>query len=354
MTREELTLLNLGENLDQLMNLDPRGYGICRLLYQTIRPHTPMPLTIHAAGQLLRSIRPQSPVYLITGFILAPFNQPETDGVIGSLLLARALIMASDAKPFLICPKDAQKAIADCAASIGIQVFETVKEVMETPFSMGVIPFTKEKSKAKEQAESIVNSFGLPDAVISVEAPGANAEGEYHNAIGENVTALEAKSDVLFCLLRQKGVMSLAIGDLGNEIGMGTIGAGIKKSIPYTDKGECRCGCNGGILAASEADCVITATASDWGCYGLIGALAYLKRNMEIMHKGETEAKLIETACQSGLIDMTGPGMEGIDGFPKEMNVEIVRLMRSCVKYAIDYEEKGGHWFEGVMNKLDL
>lgn len=354
MTREELTKLNVGENLDQLMNLDPRGYGVCRILYRSSRAYTKMPLTIHAGERLLQSIGAKDTVFIITGFILSPFNQPETDGVIGSLLLARALIMASDAKPFLICPEDAKKAVINCAVSIGLQVFETAGEVMETPFSIGIISFTKEKSKAEEQAESIINSVGLPSAVISVEAPGANAEGEYHNAAGENVTALEAKSDVLFCLLRRKGVMSLAVGDLGNETGMGTIGADIRKGIPYTDRGECRCGCGGGILAASEADCIITAATSDWGCYGLIGALAYLKKNMEIIHTGEMEKRLIETACKSGLIDMNGPGVEGIDGFPTEMNVEIVGLMRSCVEYALGYEGKGGHWFEGVINKMDL
>ena len=33
MTQKELTDLNIGENLDTLANLDPRGYGVCRILY---------------------------------------------------------------------------------------------------------------------------------------------------------------------------------------------------------------------------------------------------------------------------------------------------------------------------------
>ena len=33
MTRDELEKRNVGENLDALMNLDPRGYGVCRILY---------------------------------------------------------------------------------------------------------------------------------------------------------------------------------------------------------------------------------------------------------------------------------------------------------------------------------
>lgn len=32
MTQYELTKYNIGEDLDSLMNLDPRGYGVCRIL----------------------------------------------------------------------------------------------------------------------------------------------------------------------------------------------------------------------------------------------------------------------------------------------------------------------------------
>ncbi len=31
MNRDELEKRNVGENLDALMNLDPRGYGVCRI-----------------------------------------------------------------------------------------------------------------------------------------------------------------------------------------------------------------------------------------------------------------------------------------------------------------------------------
>lgn len=68
--------------------------------------------------------------------------------------------------------------------------------------------------------------------MISVEACGGNAKGVYHNAVGKDVTALEAKSDVLWNELRARGVPNVAIGDLGNEIGMGTIGEHIKNMCP--------------------------------------------------------------------------------------------------------------------------
>ncbi len=39
MTRDELEKRNVGENLDALMNLDPRGYGVCRILYAGSRAY---------------------------------------------------------------------------------------------------------------------------------------------------------------------------------------------------------------------------------------------------------------------------------------------------------------------------
>ena len=38
MTRDELEKRNVGENLDALMNLDPRGYGVCTFCMQAAAP----------------------------------------------------------------------------------------------------------------------------------------------------------------------------------------------------------------------------------------------------------------------------------------------------------------------------
>lgn len=351
MTRQELTEWNVGENLDQIMNLDPRGYGVCRILYEGSREYTGKPLTINGGERLIEKVKAKDLVYIMTGFVLSPFMKAETDGAIGAVLLARALVHAMGAKPVIICPEEAVKAIAACARTAGLKAFENVDEVMETDSSIGILSFTKDQKEVQRDAGDMLDRYKLPSAVIAIEAPGANEKGEYHNAIGLNVTALEAKPDVLFRMLCQRGVMSLAIGDLGNEIGMGTIGVHIRKKIPYTDREECRCGCQGGILADTKAEHIITAATSDWGCYGLIGALAYLKKNIDIMQTPELEARIIETACERGLIDMNGPGFQGIDGFGAELNINVVRVMRSCVEYAMEYEKTGEHWFDGVIKK---
>ena len=106
-----------------------------------------------------------------------------------------------------------------------------------------------------------------------------------------------------------------------------------------------------GLLAAATADSIITATCSDWGCYGLMAALAYLLRNIDILHTEEMEAEVMRTAARSGMIDMTGSLLPGIDGFNLKMNVSILSLMRQCTDYALRYSHNSDRWFGPVLAK---
>lgn len=183
MTRDELEKRNVGENLDALMNLDPRGYGVCRILYAGSRAFTGEPLTMHAAQMLCDSIKENDLVYILVGFVLLPHKVPEMDGTVSAMLLARALVMAFNAKPVIVCPADSVQAIEKCAAVVGLHIYEDLDTVQELPLSMGVVAFTKDKAAAPAQAEALATR--KPAAVISVEASGANALGVYHNAIGK-------------------------------------------------------------------------------------------------------------------------------------------------------------------------
>lgn len=81
MTQKELTLLNLGDSLDNISNIDPRGYGVCHILYPASREYTGGPLCMNAAGKLCDTLKQDDLVYIMTGFVLPPFGSAETDGV---------------------------------------------------------------------------------------------------------------------------------------------------------------------------------------------------------------------------------------------------------------------------------
>ena len=128
MTNEELTLYNIGENLDSLMTLDPRGYGVCRILYRAARDYAGEPLSVHAAKGLVAHIHSGDLVYIITGFVLLPWKQPETDGMVSSMMLARFLIKAFDCTPVLVVPEECMEAVRRLAMVLGFHLYDTVEE----------------------------------------------------------------------------------------------------------------------------------------------------------------------------------------------------------------------------------
>lgn len=345
MTQQEITLFNLGGSLDDLANLDPRGYGVCKLLYEAAREFTGAPLCVNSAEKLTKTLKAGSLVYIMTGFVLHPFGKAETDGAVGAVLLARALVKAFNAKPVIICPEECVNALSLIAQRIGLSVCCSVEDVMNNPRLVGVITFTKDRASAEMCANAII-SRGVPDAVIAIECPGENAKGVYHNAKGVDVTHLEAKQDILFEKLRDRGVLNIAIGDLGNEIGMGAIGDYIKEKIPFAGDGACSCGCEGGICVRTKADNIITATVSDWGCYSLIAMLAYILENPDIMHDADIEKTALEAAAKGGLIDMTGESIPAIDGLGANIICPIVTLMKELTVSALNLRESCKIWFE--------
>ena len=348
MNQQQLTLLNIGQNLDDLMNLDPRGYGVCRILYKGAREKCKLPLTMNAALHLKKVLRPGSLVYIFTGFVLPTHQKPETDGIVSAILLARALARGFSAVPVLVCPEECIAAARNMAPVAGLHAYDTIGEALAYPAALALVPFTKDSGKAKDQAEELLNRHS-PVAGISVEHPGANDLGVYHNAIGKNVTALEDKSDVLFELMHKRKILTIAIGDLGNEMGLGSLMKHIQKHIPYAAPGACACGCGGGICARTRAGHVITATVSDWGCYGLMAALAFLLKDMSIMHDGDMEREMLLSATRNGMVDMNGWLIPAIDGFELKMHVLLVELMRECISYPMQLEKTCKPWFDKVL-----
>ena len=103
--------------------------------------------------------------------------------------------------------------------------------------------------------------------------------------------------------------------------------------------------------------CIVMATAALLLAYASFtekkrkAALAYLLRNIDILHTEEMEAEVMRAASRSGLIDMTGSLLPGIDGFNLKMNVSILSLMRQCTDYALRYSHRSDRWFGPVLEK---
>lgn len=350
MTKQQMTELNLGDNLDQLMNLDPRGYGVCKILYKGARDFTGEPLSMHCAKELKKVCTEGDIVYIFTGFVLLPNYHAEMDGIIGAMLIARALVKAYGVKPVIICPDENMIAVKNLAPVIGLHFYENIEDLKKFPISIGAIAFTKEDSEAKKQAEEIL-SIVPPKAMIAIEAPGSNSKGVFHNAIGKDLSFLECRSEVLFELGQEKGIWNMAIGDLGNEMGMGAISNHLVKYIPYMEEKGCICGCEGGSMAHVAADHIMTATVSDWAAYALIAATAYLNHDASLLVTPEMEEDAIKTASNSGMVDMYGWLEYAIDGISMDFQVNLVSMMKLCVENVFKHENMCDLWFSKVDEK---
>ena len=176
MNKTELTKLNVGYNLDWLMNLDPRGYGVCRILYDGASKYTGKPLSLNGAEGLVKNIKKGEKVFILTGFILLPWNEAETDGIISSTVFARFVIRAFGAKPVMIVPEQCEKAIKAMSEVLGVNITYDIDNIPDN--TICIISFTKDKNKENEETAELL-SHGLPCAVISNEAPGRNKKKVY-------------------------------------------------------------------------------------------------------------------------------------------------------------------------------
>lgn len=348
MNREELTLLNIGDDLDSLMNIDPRGYGVCRILYDGARQFTGEPLCVNGAKGLAKNVKQGQKVFILTGFVLLPWEEAETDGIISSVLFARFLIKAFGAKPVLMVPDQCTKAIVAMSRVLDFEISYDLDDIGDN--TVCVVEFTKNLDDAETQSEEIL-SHGLPCAVISNEAPGRNRNGYYHNAVGVNTTNVEAKYDVLFKKCQQLGIYNLSIGDLGNEIGMAAIEDHIRQYIPYAEEGGCKAGTGFGILADTAADNIITATCSDWGCNALMAATAFVLGKPELFHSQEEQSAAMDAAAGAGMLDMYGEARPYIDGIGKNINLPMVAMMKAIIEYPPTVANKTEAWFDNTLKK---
>ena len=197
---------------------------------QTVQPHLEPGYCLRAA-KILRDCR--GIVLIGTGFpVVETF---ETDGPVGAIALYETL-EKSGATPILVCGRPISQALAE-----RFRVYEI---------------HVGDHDRREYEARHALTAF-RPDAVISIERPGLAADGGYYNMRGESISAHTACFDNFMNLSQCK---TIAIGDGGNEIGMGKVAAALEglNIVPST----------------TTCDELIVADVSNWGAYGIISFLS--------------------------------------------------------------------------------
>ncbi len=197
---------------------------------KTVQPHLESGYCMRAA-KILRDCH--NIVLIGTGFpVVETF---ETDGPVGAIALYETLEKLG-ATPILICGRPLAQALAE-----RFRVYEI---------------HVGDHDRREYEAQHALTAF-RPDAVISIERPGQAADGGYYNMRGESITANTACFDNFMNLSQ---CQTIAIGDGGNEIGMGKVAAALEdlNIVPST----------------TTCDELIVADVSNWGAYGMISFLS--------------------------------------------------------------------------------
>ncbi len=331
----------VGENLDQLALMDMRGDGVARALYAASRGREGLPLSLRAARALLARTRTGDRVLVLTGFRVPPWGVPETDGLIGSAVLAAALDRVAGASVVCVVEPEVAPALSAAMRGAGLAVARELGAGSRLAHVVTVLDHPDAAVAAA--AHSAAGAFAdliAPSACVAVERPGRNAQGRHHFALGGDVSSWIAPIDDLYEEVRRRGALTVAIGDFGNELGMGAIADAVRRETPAG--ADCGCGCGGGVACPIDADVTLACSVSDWGAYAVAACLAHVARDPAALVGAGVYRRVCEATIAAGAIDGTSTlAIPHIDGVDDAYNARLLETMRAVVAYPNRSPEHG-------------
>lgn len=328
----------VAEYVDRLVTVEFRLSGLPQHttlpLYEAARRAQAGPLAHLAASALLARLDRGSHVFLITGAGMPPWLPAgETDGPLGAASLARALDLAAGAKPVLVVQPNHADPLAAAVTAAGLAVVDAPDFRSRTHASL-ITTIEPGITAGLERARELFAQFE-PRAVIFIEKIGPNRAGYYHGVLGYGRAPDELANMVpVLDLAQDRRVLTIGIGDGGNEIGFGLIADDVRRIQPYGAK--CQCPCGQGIAAIAATDILVVAAVSNWGAYAIAANLALELRNPEMLHGADDEALMLERCVQAGAADgATGRPTLSVDGVPLEADVAMVTLLRGLITNAL-------------------
>jgi hypothetical protein len=129
-------------------------------------------------------------------------------------------------------------------------------------------------------------------------------------------------------------VLTIGIGDGGNEVGFGAVRDGITAVHPLG--GKSLAGHASGVVTVTATDVVVSASVSNWGAYAIAAALAAKVRDLNVLHTPRLEHILIDATVRAGARDgATSKAEVAVDGINLEGHMSFVELLRSIVTASI-------------------
>ena len=263
-------------------------------------------------------------VGILTGFFISHAQPPcgETDGPLGAVFLARALIplgfrivIYTDGfcLPAIMAGVRAA-ALSDSVHMVEVAASLTFGEAKEQILTDGLTHLIAlERVGPSHVLESVRAQTGALEEFLR-EVPDGE-RGCLRNMRGADITASMAPGHLLVEAANSlaPAVVTIGIGDGGNEIGMGKIPwLVIRKNIN-----------RGGLIACRTSTThLIVCGISNWGAYGLGFAVRLLRGRMEMAEllEGATEQTILQAMVEQGpLVDgVLGKQSVSVDGLEFE------------------------------------
>lgn len=318
----------IAEGIDRVITIDLGARGVIYKLYDAARQLLGYPLVLVAAKRIIEAINEGDVVIITSGFRIPPRYIQETDGPPGVAALARILSLNFNAKPLILIEEESKEIFTSALTGIGMNVTEDTNEFFNKLGNVLIKPFPKEKEKANEESQKILDKY-KPSLLISIEKAGRNDKGEYHTMRGFNISAQHIKIEALVERAKEQGILTIGIGDGGNEVGMGNIKTTVEEYVPNAKM--CQCPCKGGIAAESKVDILVVAAVSNWGAYGIEACISCLTNKVN-MHTPELEDSVLKNIIRAGAIDgVTGKNEPSVDGIPEQFHLAIISMLNKII-----------------------
>lgn len=316
--------------LDKLVSLDVGGRGVEHLFEAAVARQGGS--LVGAAAQSLLAVPDGSTVFITTGSVSRAWISPgigENDGPAGAAAVIRALAIAKRVHCVLIAEDTLLAGMKAILTSAGLTVlpFERAR-IAARDGSLAIasmLPFTTSDDEAKAQAKELLDRYE-PVLFFSTERVGRARDGVYYSMRAIDYGMGRSRIDLLFEAARERGIRTVAVGDGGNEIGMGAITSAVVKHVKFGET----------IAAVTPSDVLVTAACSNWGCNAIVAAMAARRGDARLLHTPEMERQLLNRGVDIGLINSVQNVVDAnVDGLPLETHVAFAEMLRTIVRPAL-------------------
>ena len=265
-------MIKIASDVERKIQQDPGGRGLSSWAIQ---------------GDILpaaESLQQGEHILITTGFYILTAAAIETDGPPGAIILADTLIKAGK-KVTLVFDDHSEEIMKQGIKSIGADI------------DYAVVP---------ANGDFDLNSLITPETThfIAIERPGRASDGFYYNFRGIDISAHHMILDDFFIECGRKDIVTIGIGDGGNELGMGKVSDAVDSYVPFDRPFSCK----------TQAWFSICAGVSNWAGYGVAALISAMCGNNHMPEPKKLQ-QMLNAIVGAGAVDgVSGKQEATVDG----------------------------------------